>query len=134
MKRIEIGTRLPDVTGAAHDGETEQAALRRVATLVARESSPAEVFAAVTEEVGHVLRVDAISLIRYEPDATATVVATWGGLAPVTASIYDQPSIAQQYPFHAILKLQLQNYGIRPKTPAYADVSLAIQKALSPTP
>jgi signal transduction histidine kinase len=56
----------------------EQAALRRVATLVARESSPAEVFAAVTEEVGHALRVDATTLIRYEPDATATVVATWG--------------------------------------------------------
>jgi trehalose/maltose transport system substrate-binding protein len=56
-----------------------------------------------------------------------------GGLAPVTASIFDEPSIAKQYPFHAILKQQLENYGIRPKTPAYADVSLAIQKALSPT-
>ena len=33
----------------------EQAALRRVATLVARETSPAEVFAAVTEEVGRLL-------------------------------------------------------------------------------
>jgi multiple sugar transport system substrate-binding protein len=56
-----------------------------------------------------------------------------GGLAPVLASIYDQPSIAKAYPFHTILKLQIQHYGIRPKTPAYADVSLAIQKALSPT-
>ena len=56
-----------------------------------------------------------------------------GGLAPVNASIYDEPSIAQQYPFHALLKAQIQHYGIRPTTPAYADVSLAIQKALSPT-
>ncbi len=56
-----------------------------------------------------------------------------GGLAPVTASIYDEPSIAKQYPFHALLKAQIEHYGIRPKTPAYADVSLAIQKALSPT-
>ncbi|MBV9837235.1 MAG: ABC transporter substrate-binding protein [Solirubrobacterales bacterium] len=56
-----------------------------------------------------------------------------GGLAPVSASIYDEPSIAQQYPFHALLKAQIQHYGIRPTTPAYADVSLAIQKALSPT-
>jgi multiple sugar transport system substrate-binding protein len=56
-----------------------------------------------------------------------------GGLAPVTASIYDEPSIAKQYPFHALLKAQIQHYGLRPKTPAYADVSLAIQKALSPT-
>src|SRR6267143_2246273 len=29
MQRVEISTRLPDVTGAAHDGEPEQAALRR---------------------------------------------------------------------------------------------------------
>ena len=36
----------------------EQAALRRVATLVAREASPAAVFAAVTEEVGRLLRVE----------------------------------------------------------------------------
>ncbi|MGI8429588.1 MAG: extracellular solute-binding protein [Solirubrobacteraceae bacterium] len=56
-----------------------------------------------------------------------------GGLAPVTASIYDEPSIAKQYPFHALLKTQIEHYGIRPKTAAYADVSLAIQKALSPT-
>jgi signal transduction histidine kinase len=58
----------------------EQAALRRVATLVARESSPAEVFAAVTEEVGRLLQVEETKLIRYEPDATATVVAGWGEL------------------------------------------------------
>jgi ABC-type glycerol-3-phosphate transport system substrate-binding protein len=55
-----------------------------------------------------------------------------GGLAPVAASVYDEPSIASQYPFHALLKQQIENYGIRPKTPAYADVSLAIQKTLSP--
>jgi trehalose/maltose transport system substrate-binding protein len=27
----------------------------------------------------------------------------------------------------------LQNFGIRPQTPAYADITLAIQDALSPT-
>jgi PAS domain S-box-containing protein len=56
----------------------QQAALRRVATLVARESAPAEVFAAVTEEVGRLLHIEDTKLIRYEPDATATVVASWG--------------------------------------------------------
>ncbi|MCW3017345.1 MAG: sensor kinase, partial [Solirubrobacterales bacterium] len=58
----------------------EQAALRRVATLVARESSPAEVFAVVTAEVGRQLHAQHTNLIRYEPDGTATVVATWGQL------------------------------------------------------
>jgi signal transduction histidine kinase len=56
----------------------EQAALRRVATLVAREASPGEVFAAVAEEVGRLLRVDGTAMVRYEPDATATLVASWG--------------------------------------------------------
>jgi K+-sensing histidine kinase KdpD len=55
----------------------EQAALRRVATLVAHETSPAEVFAAVAEEVGQLLMVDMSTLMRYETDGTATVVAAW---------------------------------------------------------
>ena len=53
----------------------EQAALRRVATLVARESPPAEVFAAVAEEVGQLLGTNATALCRYELDATVTVLA-----------------------------------------------------------
>jgi hypothetical protein len=36
----------------------EQAALRRVATLVARGAMPEEVFSAVTEEVGRLLSVE----------------------------------------------------------------------------
>ena len=55
----------------------EQAALRRVATLVARETSPAEVFAAVTEEVGRLLSIDIATMLRYESDGGATVVAAW---------------------------------------------------------
>ena len=55
----------------------EQAALRRVATLVARQPSPAEVFAAVTEEAGKLLALDSAHLIIYERDQTATVVASW---------------------------------------------------------
>jgi hypothetical protein len=42
----------------------EQAALRRVATLVARESSPAEVLAGVAEELGRLLGVDDVKLYR----------------------------------------------------------------------
>jgi signal transduction histidine kinase len=56
----------------------EQTALRRVATLVARGVSPAEVFAAVTEEVGRLLGLDLTSMLRFEPDDTATVVAQLG--------------------------------------------------------
>jgi signal transduction histidine kinase len=57
----------------------EQAALRRVATLVARGVPRDEVFAAVTEEVGRLLCVEYAGLARYESDGTAmTVVAVWG--------------------------------------------------------
>jgi len=64
----------------------EQAALRRVATLVARQPSPAEVFAAVTEEAARLLDLDNANLIAYERDQTATVVGAGnlrGWSAPV---------------------------------------------------
>ena len=56
----------------------EQAALRRVATLVARGAAPEEVFAAVAEEIGRLLLVDVVTMCRYEPDGTLTYLANWG--------------------------------------------------------
>jgi GAF domain-containing protein len=56
----------------------EQAALGRVATLVARGVPPEVVFAAVTHEVGHLLLVEYAGLGRYESDSTVTFVASWG--------------------------------------------------------
>jgi GAF domain-containing protein len=53
----------------------EQAALRRVATLVAGASAPEEVFAAVTEEAARVLDTEAVGMLRFEADGTATLVA-----------------------------------------------------------
>jgi len=66
-------------TGLARLAE-EQAALRRIATLVARGVAPEEVFAAVTEEVGNLLPVDVARMGRYDPDGTMTMVAAWGRL------------------------------------------------------
>jgi signal transduction histidine kinase len=54
----------------------EQAALRRVATLVARAVPPPDVFAAVVREVGQLLGADATRMERYEPHGT-TAVAAW---------------------------------------------------------
>jgi PAS domain S-box-containing protein len=53
----------------------QQAALRRVATLVARGASPAEVFAAVADELARVLDVVNAGLLRFEADGTGFVVA-----------------------------------------------------------
>jgi signal transduction histidine kinase len=55
----------------------EQAALRRVATLVARGAAPEDVFAAVTAEAGRVLGSDHTSMIRYGPNGAGTVVGAW---------------------------------------------------------
>jgi multiple sugar transport system substrate-binding protein len=77
------------------------------------------------------LAFDAISCLtqqQYEIN-----YAVKGGLAPVRGSVYGIASFDKLYPFHSLIQTQLQAGGIRPQTPSYADVTLAIQKALSPT-
>jgi signal transduction histidine kinase len=62
----------------------EQAALRRVATLVARGVDPADVFLAVAEEVRRLLDADHAGIGRFEPDGTAVVVVSSVGDSLVT--------------------------------------------------
>ena len=68
----------PDRTAAdAHlaEVEAEQAALRRIAALLARSVPAEEVFDAVVDEVRSLMGVEAAGLGRYEADNTATVLA-----------------------------------------------------------
>jgi PAS domain S-box-containing protein len=62
----------------ARDLAGEQAALRRVATFVAKGTSSDELFAAVTREVAGVVDLPLVALQRYEPDRTFTVVGIAG--------------------------------------------------------
>ena len=55
----------------------EQAALRRVATLVATAGDPARVFPIVTEEVGRLLAAQTANMVRYRHDGTADVIGQW---------------------------------------------------------
>jgi signal transduction histidine kinase len=55
----------------------QQAALRRVATLVARGVSPTELFRAVAEQMGQILEAEFIEIIRYGIDGVCTVVGSW---------------------------------------------------------
>jgi signal transduction histidine kinase len=57
----------------------EQAALRRVATLVACDTEPGRLFEAVCKEVSRVLGVHNTDIVRFEDDGTATVVGLWNG-------------------------------------------------------
>jgi signal transduction histidine kinase len=59
----------------SHALAEQQAALRRVATLVARGASPSEVFSAVAEELARCLHVENASVMRYESDTAAVVLA-----------------------------------------------------------
>jgi signal transduction histidine kinase len=54
----------------------EQAALRRVATLVARAAPPQQVFTAVAEEAGRLLTADFTILVRYDPP-DLEIAGTW---------------------------------------------------------
>jgi signal transduction histidine kinase len=56
----------------------EQAALRRLAAAVGHDVSPAEVFAAVAEEISPLVGADDAALVRFEPDRAATVLAGHG--------------------------------------------------------
>jgi signal transduction histidine kinase len=85
----------------------EQAALGRVATLVARHPSSAEVFAAVTEEAGQLLRLDRAHLLAYDGDEAVTVVGAWsqrgdpapvGMRLPLTATIIIDRAIRTKRP------------------------------------
>jgi signal transduction histidine kinase len=65
---------------AARDREritAEQAALRRLATLIAHGASPGEVFGAVARAVGQIMEAPHAAVIRYEPDDTMTTVGIW---------------------------------------------------------
>jgi PAS domain S-box-containing protein len=79
------------VYGVARDiterrlANAELSALRRVATLVAEEVQPAELFAVVAEEVARVVDVPRVSVARYELDGTARDCASFPPGAPVSS-------------------------------------------------
>ena len=81
------GARRAAASERAHGAiAAEQAALRRVATLVATGVSARELFAAVAEEAGMLLEVDGVRIARYESDEEITLVGAW------SAPGYDPPS------------------------------------------
>jgi signal transduction histidine kinase len=65
----------------------EQAALRRVATLVARGIEPAEVFSAVAEEIRQLLGADNAGMGRFDPDGTSGVIVSSVGENPVNLPV-----------------------------------------------
>ncbi|BAS14723.1 trehalose/maltose-binding protein MalE [Arthrobacter sp. Hiyo8] len=60
-------------------------------------------------------------------EETEKFYATQGSLAPVLASLYDDPTLVQQLPYLPVLKTSISNAVPRPVTPFYPAVTKAIQ-------
>ena len=60
------------------------------------------------------------------------IAAELGGLPPTTESVYDTPKVQKAYPFADLLRESIEAAAPRPVTPAYSDISLAIQKTFHP--
>jgi multiple sugar transport system substrate-binding protein len=60
------------------------------------------------------------------------IAAEKGGLPPTDTKLYGDPKIKAAFPFYKILKASLASGVPRPVTPAYADISLAVQDTLHP--
>jgi multiple sugar transport system substrate-binding protein len=61
-------------------------------------------------------------------------IASLGGLPPVREDLYDQPEIDEVYPgFADLIRTSIEDAAPRPESPAYQDISLAIQRAVHPT-
>jgi multiple sugar transport system substrate-binding protein len=92
------------------------------------------------------LDFDAVSCLV--GDANQITNATKGGLLPVTESLYDDPKLTKAttevdaaggkkkvraFPYAEVIKQELKDAVVRPQTPYYNDVALAIARTLHPT-
>jgi multiple sugar transport system substrate-binding protein len=55
-----------------------------------------------------------------------------GGVPPTIASLYNDPALFKDYPFHADILSALEHASVRPKTPVYQVVSIDISHLVSP--
>jgi len=60
------------------------------------------------------------------------IAAVKGGLPPTLASVYNNPQMQSAYPFRRLILQQVNNGAVRPKTPLYQVVSVAISHQVSP--
>jgi signal transduction histidine kinase len=93
-------------------------ALRRVATLVARNAAPEEVLALVTREVARHLRADAAMTARFDGPGVATVLSDWAApgldaLAAPAAIDLDPGTVLEQ----------IRRTGRPARTDSYEDIA-----------
>ena len=73
---------------------------------------------------------EAILCLRREEHQRSYAVR--GGLLPTSRALYDDPELRRALPFADLLAATLADAAVRPRTPAYNDLSLALQRSLHP--
>jgi PAS domain S-box-containing protein len=121
-RRAETGLREAEKRNRAL-AET-QAALRRVAMLVARAVPPSEVFAATATEVGRLLGSDVAVLARYEPDGTVTIMAHDAASDTPIPAIGARVSVAGESSTAAVLRT-----GRASRTDSFDDATGPVAEA-----
>jgi multiple sugar transport system substrate-binding protein len=58
--------------------------------------------------------------------------ANVGGVPPTITSLYNNPALFADYPFHAEILSALENASVRPQTPLYQVVSIDLSHLISP--
>jgi multiple sugar transport system substrate-binding protein len=64
--------------------------------------------------------------------ANQLIGATVGGVPPTLVSLYSDPAMFPDYPFHADILRELETASLRPKTPLYQIMSIDISHLVSP--
>jgi multiple sugar transport system substrate-binding protein len=64
--------------------------------------------------------------------ANQIIGANVGGVPPTLTSLYNDPALFKNYPFHADILNALEHASVRPKTPVYQVVSIDISHLISP--
>jgi multiple sugar transport system substrate-binding protein len=73
---------------------------------------------------------DAATCLASEP--AERLYAQLDSLPPTLSNVYDDPKFKKSYPFADVVRKQIDSAGVRPVSPLYADVSLAVYTTLSP--
>jgi multiple sugar transport system substrate-binding protein len=60
------------------------------------------------------------------------LAAELGGLPPTTELVYEDEKVTKAFPFADLLRESIDEAAARPTTPAYSDISLALQKTFHP--
>ena len=114
------------------DLRDEQAALRRVATAVAEQRTPDEIFTILTREVAMLFGATGASLVKFEPGDKGRVIADWS--VPGTSGLEPGARIDFQLD-SALQRVYVTSAAARIDAYPDADDSVAASSSASgPTP